>query len=188
MKPLTSATPHVIIMVGIPGAGKTAFAEHFAKTFQAPLISHGDLMSTASLDEATASRVSHTFLNELLKTKRTLIFDGPTYSKVSRTDLIKKVVGAGYEPLLVWVQTESLEAKRRATKKLPNGAPLSPEDFDAAVRRFTAPTVTEKPVVISGKHTYASQLKIVLKRLAGQPRPETPEAPRSRPGRTIILR
>ncbi len=51
--------------------------------------------------------------------------------------------------------------------------------------RFNA---AEKPVVISGKHTYASQLKIVLKRLAEQSRPETPETPRARPSRTIILR
>jgi shikimate kinase len=188
MKPLTSTTPHVIIMVGIPGAGKSAFAEHFARTFQSPLVSHQQLMDAATVDEVVSARLADVLLDELLKTQRTLIYDGPTHTKSSRLALIKKVVAAGYEPLLVWVQTESLEAKRRAIKKRPNNTHISPEAFDAALRRFTPPTAAEKPVVISGKHTYASQLKIVLKRLAEQSRPETPETPRARPSRTIILR
>ncbi len=186
MKPLTSTTPHVIIMVGIPGAGKTTFADLFAHTFQAPIISSS---AFPHIEETTASQLSNLMLRELLKTQRTIVFDGPTYSKVSRTELAKQVSAAGYQPLLVWVQTESLEAKRRALKKKTDNSQLTSDEFDAAIRRFTPPTTLEKPVVISGKHTYASQLKIVLKRLAGDPRPETPQEPRTRPsGRTIILR
>jgi predicted kinase len=188
MKPLTTATPHVIIMVGIPGAGKSAFAEHFAKTFQAPLISLSLLMREGGVDIAAGTALCAVLLDELLKTQRTLIFDGPTYTKASRLDLARHITQAGYQPLLVWVQTESVEAKRRATKKRPDNSQLSQEEFDTAIKRFTAPTATEKPVVISGKHTYASQLKIVLKRLAGQARPEMPEPLRSRPSRNIILR
>lgn len=188
MKPLTTATPHVIIMVGIPGAGKSAFAEHFAKTFQAPLISLSQLMQTGKVNATTATALSAVLLEELLKTQRTLIFDGPTYTKASRIDLVRYISAAGYQPLLVWVQTESVEAKRRATKRRPDNTQLTPDEFDSAIKRFTPPTVAEKPVVISGKHTYASQLKIVLKRLAGQARPETPDLPRPRPSRNIILR
>ncbi|MBO9600754.1 MAG: hypothetical protein J7559_23390, partial [Cohnella sp.] len=40
------------------------------------------------------------------------------------------------------------------------------EQHDAAVRRFSAPHSTEKPIVISGKHTYATQAKMVLRKLA----------------------
>jgi predicted kinase len=189
MKPLTTATPHVIIMVGIPGAGKSAFAEHFAQTFQAPLISVSRLMQAGGVDATTATTLSTVLLEELLKTQRTLIFDGPTYTKASRIDLVRYISKAGYQPLLVWVQTESVEARRRATKKRQDNTQLAPDEFDAAIKRFTPPTATEKPVVISGKHTYASQLKIVLKRLAGQARPPTPDdLPRSRSTRNIILR
>jgi len=39
MKPLSLSKPHVIVTVGIPGSGKSFFAEHFAATFKAPLIS-----------------------------------------------------------------------------------------------------------------------------------------------------
>jgi predicted kinase len=188
MKPLTTATPHVIIMTGIPGAGKSAFAEHFAKTFQAPLVSHARVMQAGGVNPAAGLALSTVLLDELLKTQRTLIYDGPTYTKASRLELSRHIAAAGYQPLLVWVQTESIEAKRRATKKRPDNTPLTPDEFDAALKRFTPPTANETPAVISGKHTYASQLKIVLKRLAGQGRPETPELPRSRPARNIILR
>lgn len=191
MKPLTPATPRAIIMVGIPGAGKTAFAERFAKTFQAPFVNQRALQYTLDIDAATATKVAAHMLDELIKTNRTLIYEGPTASKVNRTAVMKHVRAGGYEPLIVWVQTESLEAKRRATKKQSDGSEITDEGFDDAIKRFTPPTAQEKPIVISGKHTYASQLKIVLKRLAGEQRPTSdtsPEPPRIRSSRNIILR
>lgn len=176
-------------MVGIPGAGKSTFAEHFSKTFQAPLINQKTLQYDINLSPEAAEKVASHMLEELLKTNRTLIYEGPTFTKVSRTDFIKKAVGAGYLPLLVWVQTESLEAKRRAMRKQKNGSQLTSDEFDTAIQRFTPPGVQEKAVVISGKHTYASQLKIVLKRLAGEQRQNTdPEPPRVRSSRGVILR
>ena len=50
------SVPHAIIMVGIPGAGKTAFSTRFADTFGTPyslcrperLNSHGDLVATTA--------------------------------------------------------------------------------------------------------------------------------------------
>ena len=190
MKPITPTTPHVIIMVGIPGAGKTAFAEHFAKTFQAPTVNTQLIQSIADVDLATATALSLVMLDELLKTSRTVIYEGPTGTKTSRLEISRRVSAAGYKPLVVWVQTESLEAKRRATKKQKDGSHLSPEEFDAAIKRFHLPTATEKVVVISGKHTYATQLKIVLKHLAGQNRVIEPpqEQPRVRSTRNVIIR
>lgn len=186
MKPLTPTTPHVIMMVGIPGAGKTHFAEHFAKTFGAPYVSQHAITELAAADDATSARVSSYLLDELLKTQRTIIFEGPTHTKAIRQALMKKVMKAGYKPLLVWVQTESIEAKRRSIKK---GGRHTAESFDAIVRQFQSPHISEQPVVISGKHTYASQVKMVLKHLAGarDNEPSTPPA-RTRIGRNITVR
>jgi ATP-dependent protease HslVU (ClpYQ) ATPase subunit len=188
MKPLTPTTPRAIIMVGIPGSGKTAFAERFSKTFQAPVINERATQYLLGLDEESAKKVSQLLLDELLKTRRTLIYEAPILTKVSRLNLSKYVQAAGYEPLFIWVQTESLEAKRRATRKQKDDSQLTSEEFDAAIRRFSPPSATEKVVVISGKHTYASQLKIVLKRLAGEQRSEESTQPRIRSSRNIILR
>ncbi len=188
MKPLTPASPHVIILVGIPGAGKTAFAEHFAKTFHAPFINTAAIAHEASISIRSAVTVSEILFNELLKTKQTIIYEGPTAKRVQRIALMKHISKAGYTPLLVWVQTESIEARKRATRKQAL-APHSYDSFDAALYAFNAPTAAEKPIVMSGKHTYATQVKIVLKHLA-QSRPELPqeEQPRVRSGRNIIVR
>ncbi|MDB5180202.1 MAG: hypothetical protein JWN12_834 [Candidatus Saccharibacteria bacterium] len=190
MKPLTPNTPHVIIMVGIPGSGKTTFAEHFAKTFQAPYINPRVISELTGIDAEATERVTKLLFDELLKTNRTLIYEGSTYARTQRMALENMVTKAGYTPLLVWVQTDPAESKHRATKKQKSIVTLSSAAFDAAYKQFQNPSETEKPVVISGKHTYATQLKAVLTRLATV-RPETlptPGQPRVIPGRNIIVR
>ncbi len=198
MKSLSLSKPHVIVMVGIPGSGKSFFAEQFADTFKAPLVSNGRLRyelfnePTYSNDEqAIISRVSDYMLDELYKTQRTFIFEGLADARMDRQLITKKARAAGYEPLFIWVQTESSTARLRVKKAAPGKTTISPSQFDSALKRFSAPHSSEKAVVISGKHTYASQLRIVLKRLV-EPRVELVEGqvPQARPieGRTIVVR
>jgi len=173
MKPLNLAAPHLIIMVGIPGSGKTFFAEHFASTFSAPYVSFERIRDELFKNQAgdrdqqiVVSRASNLLLSELLKTGQTIVYEGLTDAANVRQELAKIARSKSYEPLFVWVQTESLSAKERATKSVRGKFSMTTDQFDARLRRFTPPSLTEKPVVVSGKHTYASQLKIVLKRLA----------------------
>jgi predicted kinase len=167
MKPMTLATPHLIIMVGIPGSGKSFFADHFATTFNAPYVSVASISETTDTSDEVATKVADYMLVELLKTGQTIVYDGDMSSRTSRLDIARRARAKGYEPLFVWVQTESVAAKQRATKKS-NVRAISSEQFDTAIRRFTAPNAAEKVVVISGKHTYASQLKIILSRIANE--------------------
>lgn len=186
MKQLTPTTPHVIVMVGIPGSGKTHFAEHFAKTFSAPFLNQKELQRLAGCSEKQASELSARLLDELLKTQRTLIYEGPTHSQAFRRALAKKTVSAGYTPLFVWVQTESNEAKMRSRKA---ATPLNPEAHDALVKQFRRPDDSENVIVISGKHTYATQVKNVLRHLAGDNRPIAPPSrPQPPTGHHITVR
>ncbi|MBC7868790.1 AAA family ATPase [Candidatus Saccharibacteria bacterium] len=198
MKSLSLSKPHVIVMVGIPGSGKSFFAEHFADTFNAPLISDERLRDelfnkpTYNHDEQTIiRRVSDYMLDELYKTHRTFIYDGVAAARIERQEIAKKARAAGYEALFVWVQTESSTAQSRVKKVIKGKTALSPNISDSALKHFSAPHANEKAVVISGKHTYSSQLKIVLKRLV-QPRIEIIEnqTPPARPteNRTIVVR
>ncbi len=182
MKPLSLSKPHLIVMVGIPGAGKSFFAEHFASTFNAPYVSYDRIRSelfndpTHSDDEnAIIGRVSDYLLDELLKTGQTVIFEGSALARTERQDIAARARSGGYEPLFVWVQTESATARQRVLKSSKGKATLSDKQFESLLGRFTAPNAAEKAIVISGKHTYASQLKIVLQRLIGpQQAPHTP--------------
>lgn len=173
MKSLHLSKPHLILMVGIPGSGKSFFAEKFAETFRAPCISEERIAELIPENPDAVVPIATMQLDELLKTGQTVVFEGDTATRTARTELTKQARRAGYEPLLIWVQTDSATAELRATRQTRSSTHrvISLEEFDRAVRRFTAPTAMEKPVVISGKHTYATQAKVVLKRLTG-PRTE----------------
>ncbi|MCX6728663.1 MAG: ATP-binding protein [Candidatus Saccharibacteria bacterium] len=181
MKPAETIKPHLIIMIGIPSSGKSFFAEHFAETFKAPIVSYDILRKeffkepTFSTDEDDMIRkVSNYILSEFLKTKKTVIFEGQTNLRAERFEIAKGARSAGYEPLFIWVQTETMTARKRATKANHDKPALTDDEFDAKLKKFNSPNKNEQFIVISGKHTYASQLKIVLKHLI-QPRPELNE-------------
>lgn len=191
MKP-TSASPHAILMVGIPGSGKSTFAEHFADTFQALLLNRTKLQRELGLDDRQADFLDETILTEYIKTHRTMVIEGDLETKDKREVVTKRLAKAGYRYLIVWVQTDANEAFRRATKEYPKGSGIDPEDFDEIVSHFEAPHGKERFVVVSGKHTYATQLKIVLKQLAlnmGQSNtPKPPQEPSRNDGRITVRR
>lgn len=193
MKPHLSASPHAIIMVGIPGSGKSSFAEKFADTFQAPLINRLQLQKDLELNNRQSDLVAGTMLKEFVKTKRTILIEGGLDTKEERETLAKRLAASGYRTLIVWVQTDTAEAQRRASKPYPHGSGIEPDDFDAIINRFEPPGEKENPVVISGKHTYTTQLKVVLKQLAlsvhaQHPLPQSIPPQRSRQQRRTIIR
>lgn len=197
MKSSETTKPHLIIMVGIPRSGKSFFAEHFADTFKAPIISFDGLRneiftnpSYSNDEDEIISKVANHVLGEVLKTKRTVIYEGQTSLRADRIVISKKARDAGYEPLFIWVQTETIAARKRATTTSIEKPALSIDDFNIKLKQFSAPHQNEKAIVISGKHTYASQLKIVLKHLI-QPRTDGTERisiTRSPKNRNFLIR
>lgn len=175
MKQLSLSRPHIIVMVGIPGSGKSAFAEHFASTFGAPIISEkrmrasfqGSGIPQEDLNQIVSLMQMHT-LTELLKTGHTIVYDGESHSRVRRKALVDYATKSGYEPLIVWVQTDTTTSRERTLKSSRSKQRQHDlaQEFAKQIKTFTPPNESEKYVVISGKHTYPSQLKVVLRRLA----------------------
>lgn len=167
MQSLRLARPHAIMMVGIPGCGKSFFASKFADMFHAPYVDSLALEAMAKDSEAAGKLIS-LVMGELSKTGQTFIFEGNSDSRVRRTEFAKWARSKGFQPLLVWVQTDKVTSLNRTLK---NGT-LDRNEFADYVRDFSPPHPDEKPLVISGKHTFNSQLKVVLAQLSRENRPE----------------
>lgn len=186
MRSLRLSKPHVIYMIGGPGAGKSFFAERFSQTFSTPFVDWKKIRDelfndpTYSHDEdEIVERVALHMLDELFKTNTTILYEGDVQSDTHRHDMIRMATSAGYETLFVWVQVDSATAKSRAAK-----SGLTVRQYNRYEKLFVSPDPAQAPVVISGKHTYPSQLKIVLTRLIGpragqgakiRPRPANPK-------------
>ncbi|EDK72803.1 hypothetical protein TM7_0035 [candidate division TM7 genomosp. GTL1] len=163
---------------GYPEREKVFFANQFSETFGAPAISYDriryELFSepTFSKDEQeVVKRIALYQLGETLKSKHTCIIDGDGESRTDRMALRRIAKEADYDTLVVWVQTDAVTTKFRATHRNsrrkgdeinPN---LSPEQYEQHAKRLTPPSTGEQYIVISGKHTYAAQLKTVLTKL-----------------------
>ena len=81
MKQLNLTKPHLFIMAGIPGAGKTYFADHFSNTYGLPLISNTHTTQIlfekpdySDNEQAIVQRLNLSNLNELLKTQNHIIY------------------------------------------------------------------------------------------------------------------
>ncbi len=180
MKLLQLSKPHLIVMVGIAGSGKSFFAEKFSDTFQAPLVSDA-LLTKCFNDTETPDhsakllkQLASVQLDQLFKTERTVILDTDSDMRTDRGMIAAQARKHDYETLFIWVQTDQATAKDRAAKPSKNSTNrrLTSDQFSQQAARFTPPNATENTVVISGKHTYATQAKVVLKKLAS-PRTES---------------
>ena len=179
MKTMSLGSPMVILVVGVPGSGKSFFARRFAETFGAPLVSEDKIRYTLfsnhtyeENEQAMVRQVADLMLDELFITGKTIVLDGGYNTKVARTDMTATAKEYGYRTLTVWVQTDEPTARRRAihrSDKNPGDqfkTSMDDDQFETLGKKFTAPKVDEKDVVvISGKHTYASQAKMVLKKI-----------------------
>ncbi|MGK2896180.1 MAG: AAA family ATPase [Candidatus Saccharimonadales bacterium] len=161
MKSLSLQQPHAIVMLGIPGSGKTFFAEKFASTFGAPLINIDEILPLASSEKAAYALAEHQ-ITELLKTNHSIVIEIDTATRQSRTYLSQKFKKSGYKTLFIWVQTDIDTAMARTNKQ--KDIPF--ETYRSHIERFTPPVAGENVLVISGKHTYASQVRVVLKKLS----------------------
>lgn len=188
-----TAKPLLLVTVGLPGSGKSFFARRFADTFGAPLISFDEIrdglfeqQSYSNDEDYIVARVAGLQLRELIKTKKTIVIDGGHNPKVSREELSRVARTAGYTTLVIWIQADERIAKSRAMKRRQNkdddqfNRSLTDEEFTTLSRRFTAPNERESYVVVSGHHTYPTQAKVVLKRLA-KPHEPAKSTPPERP-------
>lgn len=153
--------PRAILVFGAPGSGKSTFSERFSKKFHAAFFDLGELERENQLDRNTTLFV----LEQIARTKVTLVIEGILDTEQERTEVRNVLRRAGYNPSLVWIQTD-VQTIRQRLKLKNRSASKAKAEYDTRIEGMEAPSEIEAPIVLSGKHTFETQLRHVLTQLA----------------------
>ncbi len=117
-------TPRVIFVSGLPGTGKTTFAEHLAKKVKAVHLNTDKIRRDYDLlgqyDSKTKKAVYNKLLEQLqhhLNRKRTVIVDSTFHSRQSRAPFIDLVHDMNIPYFWVVLKAEDESIEKRMQKK-----------------------------------------------------------------------
>ena len=150
-----------VLVFGAPGSGKTTFAEKFAKKFNLAYYNLEEIREEYGFSHEAVLSI----LEIITKAKQSIVVEGELKTEKERTEVRNILRNHGYRPALVWVQTDfttirmRLKSKYRTVKK-------AREIYDAAVAELETPADFERPIILSGKHTFETQTKHVVAGLA----------------------
>ncbi len=182
MKSLQLDKPHALVVVGVQGSGKTFFAQKFADTFNAPFIEQAMFKKNAT-DDTSAELLMASMVSEISKTGRSIVIELDLTSRVERSELSRRLKADGYVTMFIWVQIDIETAISRSYR----ASRIDEAAYRERMRAFAPPHPSEKALVISGKHTFATQAKAVLKKLASPRSVQIPGEPRVSPTRGQII-
>ena len=152
--------PRAILVFGAPCSGKTTFCDKFSRRFKAPYYDLHKLREEADFTE----KQIHVVLEAISKTGQNIVIEGGLDTEAERDGVRKLLKLCGYNPTLVWIQTDinTIKARLKMKTKSVNRAK---EEYDTKIRSMEAPAENEKPIILSGKHTFETQLSHVLAQL-----------------------
>lgn len=152
--------PRALLVFGAPCSGKTTFSNKFSKQFNTPYF------------DLTAVKDKHGFSRETLldvvamlaATHQNIILEGEMDTEEQRAELRNIFRKAGYNPTVIWIQTDISTIKSRLKARL-HSVSKAKEEYDEKVSALQPPADRENPIVLSGKHTFDTQIKQVLSQL-----------------------
>ena len=153
--------PRALLIFGAPCSGKTTFAEKFADKFNLTYYDFDEIKK----DNNLSRDLTLTILELILKTRQTIVVEGGIETEKERTEIRNILRNNGYEPALIWIQTDFSTVRMRL-KNRHRSVTKAKEIYETAVRELEAPADFEKPIILSGKHTFETQTKHVLAGLA----------------------
>ncbi len=153
--------PRGLLVFGAPCSGKTVFSKKFAKKFGLAYYDLDDLAEKNNFSRANILVI----LDEILKTGQTILVEGGLKTESDRTEIRNLLRNHDYEPSLIWIQTDIATIRTRLKSKYKNVAKAK-EVYDEAVNAIEAPTEVERPIILSGKHTFETQTRHVITGLA----------------------
>lgn len=149
-----------ILVFGAPCSGKTTFSKQFAAQFNATFYDLDALKQEHNLSRQFILLL----VEQIARTGSTLVLEGGNDTEHDRRELVEILRAAGYSPTLIWIQTDVSTIRSRLKNRL-RSVEKAKVVYDTRVRALEAPSDAEVPIVLSGKHTYHTQLKQVLTQL-----------------------
>ncbi|MBQ3464843.1 AAA family ATPase [Candidatus Saccharibacteria bacterium] len=153
--------PRALLIFGAPCSGKTTFGEKFAKKFGLAFYDLDELKEKYSFSRENILII----LEQVLKTRHTILIEGELKTEKDRDEIRTLLKNNGYEPSLIWIQTDVATIRSRLKSRFKNVAKAK-EVYEKAVSEIEAPTESERPIILSGKHTFETQTRHVITGLA----------------------
>lgn len=153
--------PRAILVFGAPCSGKTTYCEKFSQRFKSPYYNLNELRDEADFTE----KQIHVVLEAISKTGQNIVIEGGLDTESERNAVRRLLKSCGYNPALVWIQTDVNTIKARLKTKLRSLAKAK-EVYDERIEHMEAPTDKERPIILSGKHTFDTQIRHTLAQLS----------------------
>ena len=166
------------MLYGFPGSGKTFFSRQLSDHLLAAHV-QADRIRAELFESPTYSKdenhivmsIMNYMTAEFLSAGVSVIYDVNAMRAPQRRLLRNMAVQAGAETLLVWLQIDQESAFNRVAKRdrrktddhFAQG--LDRTSFDQLVTNMQNPELTERHLVISGKHVFSTQKSAILRHL-----------------------
>ncbi|MBQ8985249.1 ATP-binding protein [Candidatus Saccharibacteria bacterium] len=153
--------PRALLVFGAPCSGKSTFSEKFAEKFDLAIYDFEELKAKYRLTRKNILLI----IKLIARTGKTIIIEGGLSTEKDREEIRNLLRAAGYEPSLIWIQTDVTTIRNRLKVRY-KSVSKAKEVYDTEVSAMEAPSDFEEPIILSGKHTFETQTKHVLAGLA----------------------